>query len=119
MINTKTMEVERSLSVERPQGLGTAPVAVSVTRDGSRLIVSNSGEDAVAAFALPGCAAEELAPRRGGPTTFSSTEGRRNVEQAEIEREEAARDLRRGGRGGGRGSERRPRPCSGGRRTGR
>ena len=48
------MEEERALSVERPMGLGTAPVAVSVTRDGRRLIVSNSGEDAVAIFALPG-----------------------------------------------------------------
>ena len=89
VIDTKTMEVERSLSVERPQGLGTAPVAVSVTRDGKRLIVSNSGEDALAIFALPGGAAEPPSIARRADAILQH-EGRHNVEQAEIEREEAA-----------------------------
>ena len=89
VINTKTMEVERALSVERPQGLGTAPVAVSVTSNGRRLIVSDSGEDAVAVFALPGAAAKSSRLERQADAVLQH-EGRRNVDQAEIEREEAA-----------------------------
>ena len=89
VIDTKTMKEERALSVERPQGLGTAPVAVSVTRDGRRLIVSNSGEDAVAIFALPGSRPKSSRLEREADAVLQH-EGRRNVEQAEIEREEAA-----------------------------
>jgi phosphoesterase family protein len=89
VIDTNKMEVERSLSVERPQGLGTAPVAVSVTGDGRRLIVSNSGEDALAVFALPGTKAKISRLARRADAVLQH-EGRRNVEQAEIEREEAA-----------------------------
>ena len=91
VIDTKSMTVERSLSVERPQGLGTAPVSVSVTGNGRRLIVANSGEDAVAVFALPSAQprtrTNKLAARAD---RVLQHEGRRNVEQAEIEREEAA-----------------------------
>src|SRR4029079_900867 len=36
----------------RPQGLGTWPVSVSVTRGGRRLLVADAGEDAIAAFDL-------------------------------------------------------------------
>ncbi|MGH2838824.1 MAG: beta-propeller fold lactonase family protein, partial [Thermoleophilaceae bacterium] len=89
VINTQTMETERALSVERPQGLGTAPVAVSVTPNGRRLIVSNSGEDALAVFALPGAAAKSSRLEQRADAVLQH-EGRRNVEQAEIEREEAA-----------------------------
>src|SRR3954463_9490840 len=52
VIDLKKLEVEKTLSVGRPQGLGTAPVSVSVTRDGRRLLVSDSGEDAIALFDL-------------------------------------------------------------------
>ncbi|MFL5825399.1 MAG: alkaline phosphatase family protein [Thermoleophilaceae bacterium] len=52
VIDTKAMNVIRTLSVERPQGLGVKPVAVSVTPDGRRLLVSNAGDDSVAVFAL-------------------------------------------------------------------
>jgi DNA-binding beta-propeller fold protein YncE len=90
VIDTKKMEVERALSVERPKGLGTAPVAVSVTTDGRRLIVSNSGEDAVAVFALPGAAETTGSRLARRADRLLQHEGRRNVEQAEIEREEAA-----------------------------
>jgi DNA-binding beta-propeller fold protein YncE len=89
VIDTNKMEIERSLSVERPQGLGTAPVAVSVTKDGKRLIVSNSGEDAVAVFALPARKRKSSRLARRADQVLQH-EGRRNVEQAEIEREEAA-----------------------------
>ena len=91
VIDTQTMSVERSLSVERPQGLGTAPVSVSVTRDGTRLIVANSGSDEVAVFALP---TGQPPPRQSRVAARADRvlqhEGRRGVEQAEIEAEEAA-----------------------------
>jgi DNA-binding beta-propeller fold protein YncE len=53
VIDTRTFEVERTLSVERPQGIGAAPVTAIPTRDGCYLLTANSGEDAVAVFALP------------------------------------------------------------------
>jgi DNA-binding beta-propeller fold protein YncE len=90
VIDTKKLEVERSLSVERPKGLGTAPVAVSVTGDGKRLIVSNSGEDAIAVFALPRAETTSSSQLARRADRVLQHEGRRNVEQAEIEREEAA-----------------------------
>jgi DNA-binding beta-propeller fold protein YncE len=52
VVDTNKLTVARTLSVERPQGLGTAPVDVSVTPDGCRLLSADSGEDAVAVFAL-------------------------------------------------------------------
>lgn len=52
VIDLRKLEVARTLSVARPQGIGTAPVQVSVTADGCRLISANSGEDALAVFAL-------------------------------------------------------------------
>src|SRR5262249_22554930 len=52
VIDTKTMSVARTLSVERPQGIGTSPTYVSVTPDGCDLLSADSGEDAVAVFAL-------------------------------------------------------------------
>ena len=52
VLDTRTNEVVRTLSVERPKGIGTAPSHVSVTVDGCRLLSANSGEDAVAVFAL-------------------------------------------------------------------
>src|SRR3954471_5625106 len=53
VIDTRKLTVERTLSVARPEGNGTAPVAVKVTRDGCFLLSADSGEDAVAVFALP------------------------------------------------------------------
>src|SRR3954447_15584132 len=56
VVNTSSLKVERTLSVERPQGIGTEPTAVSVTADGCRLMSADSGEDAVAVFSLKtGC----------------------------------------------------------------
>src|SRR5206468_177720 len=52
VIDLKKLEVERTLSVGRPQGLGTSPVAVSVTPDNRRLLVADAGEDAIAVFDL-------------------------------------------------------------------
>ncbi len=58
VIDTKHMNVERTLSVARPQGTGATPTQLSVSRDGCDLLSADSGEDAVAVFALsrrPGC----------------------------------------------------------------
>jgi DNA-binding beta-propeller fold protein YncE len=100
VIDTKTMEVERSLSVERPQGLGTAPVAVTVTGDGRRLIVADSGEDAVAVFALPAGAKPRPSRLEAKAERVLRHEARRTASQAGEEAEEAAgtaaRRVRRG-----------------------
>src|SRR4051794_37779476 len=53
VINLGNLTVERTLTVERRKGIGTAPVEVNVTRDGCFLLSADSGEDAVAVFALP------------------------------------------------------------------
>jgi YVTN family beta-propeller protein len=52
VINTKTLRLKRTLSVARPKGTGTTPSQVSVTRDGCDLLSADSGEDAIAVFAL-------------------------------------------------------------------
>jgi hypothetical protein len=52
VIDTKTMGVARTLSVERSPGVGTSPTYLSVTPDGCDLLSADSGEDAVAIFAL-------------------------------------------------------------------
>ncbi|MEA2495885.1 MAG: hypothetical protein QOJ29_3796 [Thermoleophilaceae bacterium] len=52
VINLKKLEVEKTLSVSRPEGLGTSPVSVTVTPDGRRLLVADAGEDAIAVFDL-------------------------------------------------------------------
>ena len=53
VVNLSNLSVERTLTVERRQGIGTAPVELNVTSDGCFLLSANSGEDAVAVFALP------------------------------------------------------------------
>ena len=58
VIDTKHLRVQRTLSVSRPQGNGTTPTQLSATGDGCDLLVADSGEDAVAVFALstaPAC----------------------------------------------------------------
>jgi hypothetical protein len=51
-VNTKRMRLQGMLSVVRPQGNGTIPTALDVTSDGCDLLSADSGEDAVAVFAL-------------------------------------------------------------------
>jgi DNA-binding beta-propeller fold protein YncE len=58
VIDTKHMNVARTLSVARPKGTGATPTQLSVTHDGCDLLSADSGEDAIAVFALsrrPGC----------------------------------------------------------------
>src|SRR3954464_5909186 len=54
VIDTKALKVERTLSVERPEGLGAAPVDAAVTPDGGHLLVADQGTDEIAVFQLPG-----------------------------------------------------------------
>jgi DNA-binding beta-propeller fold protein YncE len=81
VIDTDRMEVDRTLSVERPEGIGTSPTDVSVSSDGKRLLVANSGEDAVAVFALP-----------GGASTRKTTAELEDEEEEEEEEEGADAD---------------------------
>jgi DNA-binding beta-propeller fold protein YncE len=52
VIDTAKLDVIHTLSVEQPRGIGTSPSNATVSRDGCRLYVSDSGEDAIAVFAL-------------------------------------------------------------------
>jgi DNA-binding beta-propeller fold protein YncE len=52
VIDTRRLTLKRTLSVARPQGSGTTPTQVDVTRDGCDLLAADSGEDAIAVFAL-------------------------------------------------------------------
>ena len=54
VLDTARLRVERTLSVARPQGTGTSPVALTVSPGGCLLLSSDAGEDAIALFALPG-----------------------------------------------------------------
>ncbi len=52
VIDTHAMALARTLAVGRPEGLGTSPVALTVTPDGRQLLVAEAGADALAAFRL-------------------------------------------------------------------
>jgi DNA-binding beta-propeller fold protein YncE len=53
VIDTKTMSVDKVLSVQRAQGGGESPVALAVSPNGSRLVVAEAAADELAVFALP------------------------------------------------------------------
>jgi YVTN family beta-propeller protein len=59
VVDLKEMEVERTLAVGRSEGLGTMPVAVALSPDGSRLFVAESGTDSIAVLRIPGDAPDE------------------------------------------------------------
>ena len=52
VIDTTRMAVERTISVERPEGLGASPVALTVTPDGRGLVVAEAGADELALVSL-------------------------------------------------------------------
>jgi DNA-binding beta-propeller fold protein YncE len=52
VIDTSSMQVARTLSIERSQGLGTSPVALTVSPDGSELLVAEAGADELSVFRL-------------------------------------------------------------------
>ena len=72
-IDTKAMAVKRVLSLQRPEGVGSSPTAVSVDAKGCYLVASQSGEDDVAVYALRSRCTQR-APRRKSQT--SSTHGK-------------------------------------------
>jgi DNA-binding beta-propeller fold protein YncE len=52
VLNTKKLKLQGMLSLIHPQGNGATPTGVSVTGDGCDLLSADSGEDAIAVFAL-------------------------------------------------------------------
>jgi DNA-binding beta-propeller fold protein YncE len=58
VIDTEKLTVAKTLSVERPEGLGTSPVDTAVTRTG-RLLVAEPGADEISVFRLPGSSAPQ------------------------------------------------------------
>jgi YVTN family beta-propeller protein len=71
VVDTKTLKTVRYVSVARPAALGTAPVALAVTPDGSSLFVADANEDALAVVALtervvPAIPARPAQPGRAG-----------------------------------------------------
>ena len=74
VINTRRMLVAGMLSLIRPQGNGTAPTQLSVTGDGCDLLSADSGEDAVAVFALSTAAScNPGARRKRSPGAWTSS----------------------------------------------
>ena len=53
VVNTANMTLVKTLSVERPQGGGESPVALSISPDDRRLFVAESAADELAVFGLP------------------------------------------------------------------
>jgi DNA-binding beta-propeller fold protein YncE len=52
VLNTKADQVERFISLKRPEGYGAAPTALALAPDGNTLYVANAGENAITAIAL-------------------------------------------------------------------
>ncbi|MEA2450271.1 MAG: hypothetical protein QOG63_2203, partial [Thermoleophilaceae bacterium] len=67
VISTTRLAVERKLSVARKRGNGAQPTALSVSHDACRLLSADSGEDAIAVFALRarGCPVSSGKHRKG------------------------------------------------------
>ncbi len=65
VLDAKTGGVIRTLSVARPQGNGSAPIRVSVSADGCHLLSADSGEDAIAVFAVPNAKGHTCRERAG------------------------------------------------------
>ena len=80
VVDLKDGEVERTISVGRSVGLGTMPVALSLSPDGTRLFVAESGTDSIAVVRIAGRHAQRrdrLEARRQHPDRRGST-GRRD-----------------------------------------
>jgi DNA-binding beta-propeller fold protein YncE len=53
VIDTKSLVLDRTLSVARDEGNGTSPVALTATPDGAHLLVALAGSNEIAVFGLP------------------------------------------------------------------
>jgi DNA-binding beta-propeller fold protein YncE len=51
-VDSRTLKLVKTIHVGRPEGIGTFPTALKVTRDGCSLLAAMSGEDSVAVIAL-------------------------------------------------------------------
>ncbi len=71
VIDTKDMVLANTISVGRPEGLGTSPVALTVTPDGRRLLVAEAGADEIASIALPGGPTTGAPAGRAAPPAYS------------------------------------------------
>ncbi len=60
VVDLEQNRAQRFISVARPEALGTSPVTVAVSPDGSTLYSANAGEDALAVIALTGRASGRL-----------------------------------------------------------
>ena len=58
VVDLKELKVERTISVGRPEGLGTMPVSLALTADESRLMVAESGADELSVIAVGGAKAQ-------------------------------------------------------------
>jgi YVTN family beta-propeller protein len=63
IIDTKKLELDRRLSVAVPQGAGSAPTSVAVTRNGRRLLVAQSAADEISVYSLRGSGKPKLRGR--------------------------------------------------------
>ena len=70
------MRLDKVLSVERPQGAGESPVALTVTPDGRRLLVAEAAADELAVFALPSGAPLGRIPTAAYPADVQATDQR-------------------------------------------
>jgi DNA-binding beta-propeller fold protein YncE len=73
VVDTRSMKVSKVLSVQRPQGGGEAPVALTVTPNGRRLVVAESGADELSVFALPSGARIGRIPTAEYPADVQAT----------------------------------------------
>ncbi len=76
VLDTKRMKLDKVLSVERPQGAGESPVALTVTPDGRRLLVAEAAADELAVFALPSGAPLGRIPTAAYPADVQATDQR-------------------------------------------
>jgi DNA-binding beta-propeller fold protein YncE len=73
VLDTKDMSVLRQLNLRRSQGRGTEPTQVSTDPYGCYLTSADSGEDAVALFALrKTCSITKKQPKGGGRATITA-----------------------------------------------
>ena len=76
VVDTRRMRLDKVLSVERPQGGGESPVALTVTPDGRRLFVAEAAADELAIFALPSGALLGRIPTAAYPADVQATRKR-------------------------------------------
>ncbi|HEX6393675.1 MAG TPA: bifunctional YncE family protein/alkaline phosphatase family protein [Acidimicrobiales bacterium] len=78
-IDTQTLSVAGAISVGRVGGIGTAPVALAKSPDGSRLYSADAGEDAVAVLRLSDGKLIGRIPTAAYPTAVAVTPDERHL----------------------------------------